>query len=305
MFEKNLLANKRILVTGGGSGLGAAMGRRFVELGAELVICGRRAGTAGNDGGPAARRPRRQSQRDSRDIRNGADVDAMMETIWRDGPLDILVNNAAATFIAQTELSVVSRRGRDPGADAAWYDVLHAGVPASAGSTAGSRARCEHPVDLDHYRPALHGAFGDGEVGYSGDDQKPRGGMGTPGHSHRGDCARCVSDPGRLGPAGRPGKAATTDKHLKNPLGCVGEHRRACRSCKFPDLGSAPVTSTARWWCRMAARTCAAPAPRICCNGPMRSGRKQRGARPKGLRPVTPPRRDCRFGDFPMSVGRP
>src|ERR1700748_3300907 len=42
MFEKGLLAGKRILVTGGGSGFGAAMGRRFVELGAELIICGRR-----------------------------------------------------------------------------------------------------------------------------------------------------------------------------------------------------------------------------------------------------------------------
>ena len=37
------------------------------------------------------------------DIRDGAAVDAMMEAVWRKAPLDVLVNNAAATFIAQTE----------------------------------------------------------------------------------------------------------------------------------------------------------------------------------------------------------
>jgi len=41
MFEKACW-RKADMVTGGGSGLGAAMGRRFVELGAELIICGRR-----------------------------------------------------------------------------------------------------------------------------------------------------------------------------------------------------------------------------------------------------------------------
>jgi NAD(P)-dependent dehydrogenase (short-subunit alcohol dehydrogenase family) len=103
MFEKNLLAGKRILVTGGGSGLGAAMGRRFVELGAELVICGRRLEMLeaaamqmrGETGGRVSVR--------RCDIRDGASVDAMMDAICREAPLDILVNNAAATFIAQTE----------------------------------------------------------------------------------------------------------------------------------------------------------------------------------------------------------
>jgi NAD(P)-dependent dehydrogenase (short-subunit alcohol dehydrogenase family) len=103
MFEKDLLAGKRILVTGGGSGLGAAMGRRFVELGAELIICGRRlelleaAAAQMRDelGGKVAVA--------RCDIRDGAAVDVMMEQVWRVAPIDILVNNAAATFVAQTE----------------------------------------------------------------------------------------------------------------------------------------------------------------------------------------------------------
>jgi NAD(P)-dependent dehydrogenase (short-subunit alcohol dehydrogenase family) len=103
MFEKGLLAAKRILVTGGGSGLGAAMGRRFVELGAELIICGRRLELL------EAAAAQMRSDLGGRvtalacDIRDGAAVEAMMEAIWREAPLDVLVNNAAATFIAQTE----------------------------------------------------------------------------------------------------------------------------------------------------------------------------------------------------------
>jgi NAD(P)-dependent dehydrogenase (short-subunit alcohol dehydrogenase family) len=103
MFEKGLLKGKRILVTGGGSGLGAAMGRRFLELGAELVICGRRL--------ELLEATAVQMRRDCGgkvtpvrcDIRDGGAVETMMDAVWREAPIDVLVNNAAATFIAQTE----------------------------------------------------------------------------------------------------------------------------------------------------------------------------------------------------------
>lgn len=42
MYRSDLLSGKRILITGGGTGLGKSIGLRYVELGANLVICGRR-----------------------------------------------------------------------------------------------------------------------------------------------------------------------------------------------------------------------------------------------------------------------
>jgi NAD(P)-dependent dehydrogenase (short-subunit alcohol dehydrogenase family) len=129
MFEKSLLAGKRILVTGGGSGLGAAMGRRFVELGAELIICGRRVELLEATAARLRGDPGGKVTAIKCDIRNGADVDAMMEAIWRTAPLDILVNNAAATFIAQTEQ--LSFRAADailaPTLHGAMYCTLAAG----------------------------------------------------------------------------------------------------------------------------------------------------------------------------------
>jgi NAD(P)-dependent dehydrogenase (short-subunit alcohol dehydrogenase family) len=147
MFEKGLLKNKRILVTGGGSGLGAAMGRRFLELGAELVLCGRRREVlerTANEmraacGGSVTALPC--------DIRDGAAVESMMDEIWREAPLDVLVNNAAATFIAQTEQ--LSFRAADAilaptlhgalyctiAAGRRWIEGKHAGVVLSILST--------------------------------------------------------------------------------------------------------------------------------------------------------------------------
>jgi NAD(P)-dependent dehydrogenase (short-subunit alcohol dehydrogenase family) len=129
MFEKGLLNGKRILVTGGGSGLGAAMGRRFVDLGAELVICGRRLEMLETTAAQVRKDTAGKVTAIQCDIRDGAAVEAMMDTIWRAAPLDVLVNNAAATFIAQTQ--ALSFRAADavlaPTLHGAMYCTLAAG----------------------------------------------------------------------------------------------------------------------------------------------------------------------------------
>ncbi len=103
MFQPDLLQGKRILITGGGTGLGKSMGRRALELGAELVICARREAVLEETAAEfEAEFPGRVSWHGC-DIRDPAAIEAMLEAIWADGPLDALVNNAAGNFIARSE----------------------------------------------------------------------------------------------------------------------------------------------------------------------------------------------------------
>ena len=231
MFEKGVLAGKRILVTGGGSGLGAAMGRRFVELGAELIICGRRlelleataAKIRGDLGGKV--------EAIRCDIRDGAAVDAMMDAIWRDGPLDVLVNNAAATFIAQTEQ--LSFRAADAilaptlhgamyctlAAGKRWIEGGHKGVVLSILSTSTITGRA-FTVPSAMAKSAILAMTKSLAVEWG-----PRGirtvaiapgAFPTPGAS------------GQLRPEGRDQAWA-----LRNPLGRVGEHRELADLASF------------------------------------------------------------------------
>jgi NAD(P)-dependent dehydrogenase (short-subunit alcohol dehydrogenase family) len=101
MFRTDLLANKRILITGGGTGLGKGMAQRFLELGAEVYICGRREDVLKTTVAElAAKGPIHALPCD---VRNLEAVESMIDTIWKQSPLDILVNNAAGNFIARTE----------------------------------------------------------------------------------------------------------------------------------------------------------------------------------------------------------
>jgi NAD(P)-dependent dehydrogenase (short-subunit alcohol dehydrogenase family) len=103
MFQKDLLRDRRILITGGGTGLGKSMGRRFLELGARLVICGRRAEVLeATTAEFEANFPGRTAWR-SCDIRDAEALDALVDWAWAEAPLDALVNNAAGNFIARSE----------------------------------------------------------------------------------------------------------------------------------------------------------------------------------------------------------
>jgi NAD(P)-dependent dehydrogenase (short-subunit alcohol dehydrogenase family) len=104
MFRQDLLAGKKILVTGGGTGLGKSIGRRYLELGAHLVICGRRLAVLDATADEfRAELPGARVDTLTCDVRDAEQVEAMMEGLWQTGPLDVLVNNAAANFIARTD----------------------------------------------------------------------------------------------------------------------------------------------------------------------------------------------------------
>lgn len=101
-FTEGLLTGKRILITGGGTGLGKSMGRRFLSLGADIVICGRRTEVLDTTAAEFKREFGADVETISCDIRTPADVESMLDRIWGKAPLDILINNAAGNFIAQT-----------------------------------------------------------------------------------------------------------------------------------------------------------------------------------------------------------
>jgi NAD(P)-dependent dehydrogenase (short-subunit alcohol dehydrogenase family) len=104
VFQTDLLQDKVILVTGGGTGLGRAMGERFLELGAKVAICGRRQEVAEQAAADMARTTGGETFATRCDVRQPEQVEAMMEAVTRRfGRIDVLVNNAAGNFISPTE----------------------------------------------------------------------------------------------------------------------------------------------------------------------------------------------------------
>ena len=103
LFSQDALAGMRILITGGGTGLGKEMALGFAGCGADTVLCGRRpevlvaaADEVNSKGGG-------RSSFVVANVRDAASVEAAVAAAWEGGPLTGLVNNAGANFISPTK----------------------------------------------------------------------------------------------------------------------------------------------------------------------------------------------------------
>ncbi len=123
MFKDNLLKNKRILITGGGTGLGKEMASHFAMHGAELYICGRRENVLSETANEISETYNTKVNYQTLDIRASKDVDDYIESIFKIGPLDGLVNNAAGNFISPTK--DLSHKGFDAIANIVFHGTFY------------------------------------------------------------------------------------------------------------------------------------------------------------------------------------
>jgi NAD(P)-dependent dehydrogenase (short-subunit alcohol dehydrogenase family) len=124
-LRPDLLEGRFVLITGGGTGLGRAMGERFMALGARLMICGRRREVLERAAMEMGEAHGREVLTHQVDLRDPAQVDDLFEAAFAhgEGP-DTLVNNAAANFIARSE--TLSHRAVDSIIDISLKGALYA-----------------------------------------------------------------------------------------------------------------------------------------------------------------------------------
>jgi NAD(P)-dependent dehydrogenase (short-subunit alcohol dehydrogenase family) len=104
MLRDGALAGKTILVTGGGTGLGRAMSKYFLELGANVVITSRKLDVLTKTADDLMAETKGQVLPLACDVRNYESVEGVLKaSVERFGRVDGLVNNAAGNFINQTQ----------------------------------------------------------------------------------------------------------------------------------------------------------------------------------------------------------
>ncbi|HEY5326565.1 MAG TPA: SDR family NAD(P)-dependent oxidoreductase, partial [Mucilaginibacter sp.] len=104
MLRDGALKGKTIIITGGGTGLGKAMGTYFLKLGANLVITSRKIEVLKQAASEMETETGGKVLAVACDVRKYEEVENVLkQTIEAFGRVDILVNNAAGNFISPTE----------------------------------------------------------------------------------------------------------------------------------------------------------------------------------------------------------
>ena len=99
MFPAGLFKGKTVVITGGGTGLGAEMAKRLGELGARIAVLGRRKEKL-DETVLAIERAGGRGSAHTCDVRDFAAVQAIADEV---GQVHGLVNNAAGNFLAAAE----------------------------------------------------------------------------------------------------------------------------------------------------------------------------------------------------------
>ena len=104
MLRDDALKGKNIVVTGGGSGLGKAMTKYFLELGAKVAITSRNLEKLQTTAKELEEETGGKCLALQCDVRHYDQVEAMRDQVIKEfGTVDILLNNAAGNFISPTE----------------------------------------------------------------------------------------------------------------------------------------------------------------------------------------------------------
>lgn len=104
MFKKDLLKDKVIVVTGGGTGLGKSMATKFSALGAKIIICSRKMEVLEATAKEMNQATGNEVTPYQLDVRHAENIEKLIAFVDKKfGKIDVLLNNAAGNFISPTE----------------------------------------------------------------------------------------------------------------------------------------------------------------------------------------------------------
>lgn len=232
MFKPDLLKGAHILITGGGTGLGKSMGRRFMELGARLTLCGRRLDVLEATAAEHRAATGSAVTAVACDIRDPDAVEALMAAAEAEEPVTALVKQCRRQFPGP-QRDALAARGRCGGRHRA-QGVVERDPGARPPMACREQARdgAQHRDELRVDRLGLRPAVGGGQGRCACDDALARSGMGRARHPAQRDCPGPFPTEGaweRLVP--RPELARAFES--RNPLGRPGDHRELADLASF------------------------------------------------------------------------